>query len=472
MGTGFTADGTSGSVSVSPTETTTYEVNCSGATDSATVGATSQASNNPLHVEITGDFSQTNTCTSVLSPGQDCAISVTFTPTQFGTRTGTLSFLDPVSNATDTVPLSGGLSGFSGVGTTNISMSTQGSDALTASAFFSGIGNFFGGIWNDIAGIFGRGSETAAVALSISPNSLDFGSVAVGQSSEVQIVTLTDPASAATATLTANPTSITSGGSSTLAWSSTNATSCTGTGFTASGTSGSVSVSPTETTTYAVNCSGATASSMVTVSAVSSGGGGGGSSSGGSSSSGSSSGSSPVGTTLPKTPSAPHLTRYLYHGVTGSDVLVLQNYLIALGLMPGDDNTGYYGEVTEGAVQKLQCKLTVICSGDTASTGWGVVGPETIKMLTGASVGPTPVPASTGSTAIFPGEEGSIVKTLQNILITNGYMPADDNTGYYGEVTEDAIAKFQCLANIVCSGDPVTTGYGQAGPKTREALGM
>ena len=41
-----------------------------------------------------------------------------------------------------------------------------------------------------------------------------------------------------TATLSANPTSITSGQSSTLTWSSTNATSCTGTGFTAAGTSG------------------------------------------------------------------------------------------------------------------------------------------------------------------------------------------------------------------------------------------
>jgi hypothetical protein len=64
-------------------------------------------------------------------------------------------------------------------------------------------------------------------------------------------------ATAPTATLTANPTSITSGQSSTLAWSSTNATSCTGTGFTANGTSGSVSVSPTQTTTYSVSCTGA-----------------------------------------------------------------------------------------------------------------------------------------------------------------------------------------------------------------------
>src|ERR1019366_935984 len=60
-----------------------------------------------------------------------------------------------------------------------------------------------------------------------------------------------------TASLSASPTSITSGQSSTLTWSSTNATSCTGTGFSTGGaTSGSASVSPTVTTTYSVSCTG------------------------------------------------------------------------------------------------------------------------------------------------------------------------------------------------------------------------
>lgn len=60
-----------------------------------------------------------------------------------------------------------------------------------------------------------------------------------------------------TVTLTASPTSITSGGSSTLIWSSTNATSCTGTGFTAGGTSGNAIVSPAVTQTYSITCTGA-----------------------------------------------------------------------------------------------------------------------------------------------------------------------------------------------------------------------
>ena len=70
-----------------------------------------------------------------------------------------------------------------------------------------------------------------------------------------------------TATLSANPTSVASGSSSTLTWGSTNATSCAGTGFsTGNATSGSVSTGAlTATTSYSVNCGGATASATVTV---------------------------------------------------------------------------------------------------------------------------------------------------------------------------------------------------------------
>ena len=72
--------------------------------------------------------------------------------------------------------------------------------------------------------------------------------------------------SQATASLSANPTSISSGQSSTLTWSSTNAASCIGTNFsTGNATSGSTSVSPTSTTTYTVTCATAQASATVTV---------------------------------------------------------------------------------------------------------------------------------------------------------------------------------------------------------------
>jgi hypothetical protein len=76
-------------------------------------------------------------------------------------------------------------------------------------------------------------------------------------------------AAAPTVTLSASPTSIPNGGSSTLAWTSANATACSGTGkgFSPSGPSGSIAVSPLVTTVYGVTCIGAggSASQSVTV---------------------------------------------------------------------------------------------------------------------------------------------------------------------------------------------------------------
>jgi hypothetical protein len=57
--------------------------------------------------------------------------------------------------------------------------------------------------------------------------------------------------------LSASPTSILTGATTTLTWSSTNSTSCAGSGFTTNGAvSATFSAFPTATTTYAVNCSG------------------------------------------------------------------------------------------------------------------------------------------------------------------------------------------------------------------------
>jgi len=79
----------------------------------------------------------------------------------------------------------------------------------------------------------------------------------------------TTPPAPTTASLSANPRSI-SLGQSTLTWSSTDATSCTGSDFAASGTSGSAVVDPAVTTSYSVTCTGnggsATAMATVTVS--------------------------------------------------------------------------------------------------------------------------------------------------------------------------------------------------------------
>ncbi len=58
-------------------------------------------------VSVVGDFAQTNTCGSSVAAGTKCTISVTFTPTMVGSRTGTLTVTDGGNNSPQTVSLSG-----------------------------------------------------------------------------------------------------------------------------------------------------------------------------------------------------------------------------------------------------------------------------------------------------------------------------------------------------------------------------
>src|SRR5215471_20586079 len=55
----------------------------------------------------TTDYTQTNTCGSSLNPGASCTISVTFTPTAPGNRTGTISVSDNAPNSPQSVNLTG-----------------------------------------------------------------------------------------------------------------------------------------------------------------------------------------------------------------------------------------------------------------------------------------------------------------------------------------------------------------------------
>jgi hypothetical protein len=59
------------------------------------------------NITISGDFAQTNNCTGSIAPGKSCTISVTFTPTTTGRRTGALTLTDNAKNSPQTVPLTG-----------------------------------------------------------------------------------------------------------------------------------------------------------------------------------------------------------------------------------------------------------------------------------------------------------------------------------------------------------------------------
>jgi parallel beta-helix repeat protein len=81
-------------------------VGASAATQAVTLTNSGTSAANVSGVSVTGDFSQTNNCSSVPVNGS-CTVNVTFTPTTGGTRTGTLTVASNANNSPATVALSG-----------------------------------------------------------------------------------------------------------------------------------------------------------------------------------------------------------------------------------------------------------------------------------------------------------------------------------------------------------------------------
>jgi hypothetical protein len=92
-------------------------VGTSSATQAVTVSNSGTTSATVSAITTSGDFSQTNTC-STIAVGASCTVNVKFTPTTSGTRTGTLTITSNANNSPATVSLTG-----SGIGTgTNIAL--------------------------------------------------------------------------------------------------------------------------------------------------------------------------------------------------------------------------------------------------------------------------------------------------------------------------------------------------------------
>lgn len=93
-------------------------------------------------IGTTGDFAQINTCGNSLAPKGKCTISLTFTPTVVGSRTGTLTVTDSASNSPQTTSLSGTgtTAGLVSIAVTpaNPTLSSGATQQFTATGTFSG----------------------------------------------------------------------------------------------------------------------------------------------------------------------------------------------------------------------------------------------------------------------------------------------------------------------------------------------
>lgn len=80
--------------------------------------------------------------------------------------------------------------------------------------------------------------------------------------------------------------------------------------------------------------------------------------------------------------SCPLIGRTLKYGSSGDDVTRLQQFLAQdITVYPGGQATGYYGGLTQAAVQKWQTKFNIVSSGSPGTTGFGVVGPRTAAAI-------------------------------------------------------------------------------------------
>ncbi len=82
------------------------------------------------------------------------------------------------------------------------------------------------------------------------------------------------------------------------------------------------------------------------------------------------------------TGACPRIGRVLKPGMSGDDVLRLQQFLAAdPSVYPDASATGYFGALTQAAVQRWQIKYNIVSTGDPETTGFGIVGPRTAAAI-------------------------------------------------------------------------------------------
>ncbi len=109
----------SATLSVNPSSLTfaSQAVNTTSSPQTVTVHNTGTAAAAVSQIAATGDFSESNTCGTSIAAGGSCTVSVTFTPTASGTRTGSLTVTSNASNSPTTVALTG-----TGAGSVNLAL--------------------------------------------------------------------------------------------------------------------------------------------------------------------------------------------------------------------------------------------------------------------------------------------------------------------------------------------------------------
>lgn len=115
----------------------------------------------------------------------------------------------------------------------------------------------------------------------------------------------------------------------------------------------------------------------------------------------------------------------LVYGDKSEVVLAAQKRLKTLGYLTTEPD-GTYGLDTSIAVKQFQSKNDLVVD--------GYLGPTTRLTLNGSEAIPN---------GLTLGDQGDNVQRVQQLLNKYGYLSSANTTGYFGEVTEQAVKKFQ-----------------------------
>ena len=145
-------------------------------------------------------------------------------------------------------------------------------------------------------------------------------------------------------------------------------------------------------------------------------------------------------------------------GSRGEAVKSLQQKLIALGYLSGSAD-GIFGQNTQKAVIAFQSAKGLTASGTADTATLNALSSASTSSSTGTSG--TSTSTSNEASLLKKGDSGEAVKTLQQNLISLGYLTGEVD-GQFGSATKSAVTAFQAASGLRTDG--------QAGEKTLEAI--
>ena len=129
-----------------------------------------------------------------------------------------------------------------------------------------------------------------------------------------------------------------------------------------------------------------------------------------------------------QTNSCPSISKNLSLGSRGAEVVKLQQFLASQSLLEMDSVTGYFGKLTQTAVQQWQKKSGIVSSGSPATTGYGAAGAKTRKMIASACgqvSRPPPISLAHAQSAYIP-----ITPTYAQSSYATGYSQGSYQSVY------------------------------------------